>query len=177
MRNTFSVWVVAVVAVLSMTIINCTNKDKTNEAAADGTDSELFSFDHLPKNVAINNIAQKQLATWEAYQEHEENMSYVFNAKKLVDLDLALDEAIRSDKAIDKSDIPADFNTNRILSRLKVRRTYLLQMKAYLGYQKNIDSLTALYIEANNSLNRQFNEIVKQPIDIDPLIFKVFSIG
>lgn len=129
----------------------------------------LFTFQGLPNVVTLNTNAKEIASDWVEYQEFRHSLDVLFNSTTNEDLELAIENLIENEKKLTKGSFPSEFDHNKIKSRIKVNRTFLLKIQADLQNRKDASTSIRQMIDAHNALQGQLNLMVNNPINLDSI--------
>ncbi len=130
----------------------------------------FFTFQDMPEAQTINTKAQEILTDWQEFQDFESSFQVLYRAKNNEDLALAIDDLLNKEKAMVEGEYPETFDNAQIKSRQRVVRTFLLNVKASIIEQTDVDEPMRKMLLANNALRSQFNIMVNSKLDINLIL-------
>lgn len=145
------------------------NQKKNDTVVNDGTEVE-FDVAELPQKTPLDGKASTILKEWPEFNALEASFEALMNVKNLEDLDLALEDLMENQNALEKSEYPEAFDNPEVKSRQRVFKTYILKARAAIEQQ--IDPLPPMLemVTAYNAYRNQFNVIVNNTLDINLIL-------
>ena len=156
-----------ILGILTLVLFSC-SQDKKEEVKNDI--SVVFQVEKLPKLLNIGQNARDILKDWPEYNALETSIKSLYNVKDNEGLSVVMDDIMEKQKLMEDSKFPDTFNTSQIKSRLKVFKTYILKVKANLGY--GIETAVPLkeMVIAYNAMGDQFMVTVNNTLDTQQLL-------
>lgn len=142
-----------------------------NEASTQGQveNGLLFTFQGMPRTVALNGKAKELTAEWKEFKELQRGIDVMYNSVSNADLTLAINDLLEKEKKLGEAEIPEVYDHNKVKSRLKVLRTFILKTEAQLASNRDATSAIKEMLEANNALRNQLNLMVNNPVNLDSI--------
>jgi len=147
---------------------SCSEK-KIDASDTDGTAVE-FDVTKLPKKTRLDGKASTILKEWPEFNALEASFDGLLKVKNLEDLDLALEDLVENEIALEKSPYPEKFDNPEVKSRQRVFKTYILKSRASL--KEFSDPLVPMLemVTAFNAYRNQFNVIVNNTLDVNQIL-------
>ncbi len=158
-----------ILGVLALFLFSC-SQDKKEEAKNET--SVVFHAEKLPKLLNISQNAMDVLKDWPEYNALETSFKALYNVKDNEGLSVVIEDLVEKQKLLEASKFPETFDTPQVQSRLKVFKTYILKVKANMGY--GIETATPLdeMVSAYNAMSDQFMVTVNNTLDTQQLLGK-----
>ena len=128
-------------------------------------DTLEFDYQKMPKRTGINPEATEILNEWSEFQDFNSSFNVLYKATNNEDLVLAIDEIIKKEEELAKSEYPETFDEFQIKSRQRVVKTYLFKVKASIVNNAETTEPTIEMIKAYNALRAQLNVLVNSQLD------------
>ncbi|MCG2460850.1 hypothetical protein K8352_08825 [Flavobacteriaceae bacterium F89] len=148
--------------VFAFILFSC-SQDKKEEMK--GNVSDVFPVEKLPKLMNISQNARDVLKDWPEYNALETSIKALYTVKNDEGLSVVIEDLVEKQKLLEASEFPSTYDTPQVKSRLKVFKTYILKVKANMGY--GIETLTPLgeMVGAYNAMSDQFMVTVNNTLD------------
>lgn len=156
-----------ILGALALFLFSC-SQDKKVEVKNDTL--VVFHAEKLPKLLNISQNAMDILKDWPEYNALETSFKALYNVKDNDGLSVVIDDLVEKQKLLEASTFPDKFDTPQVKSRLKVFKTYILKVKANMGY--GIETAIPLeeMVNAYNAMSDQFMVTVNNTLDTQQLL-------
>ncbi|SHG73587.1 hypothetical protein [Flagellimonas flava] len=151
------------ILLLFLTFFSC--KEKEQSPDQNSLDTLEFDYQKMPKRTGINPEATEILNEWSEFQDFNSSFTVLYKATNNEDLVLAIDELIKKEEELAKSEYPETFDEFQIKSRQRVVKTYLFKVKASIVNNTKTTEPTIEMIKAYNAFRAQLNVLVNSQLD------------
>ncbi len=156
-----------ILGVLALFFCSCA-QDKKEEAKNDTL--AVFHAEKLPTLLNISQNAMDILKDWPEYNALETSFKALYHVKDNDGLSVVIDDLVEKQKLLEASTFPVKFDTPQVKSRLKVFKTYILKVKANMGYGIDTEIPLKEMVEAYNAMSDQFMVTANNTLDTQQLL-------
>jgi len=156
-----------ILGILTLILFSCSQNKKEE---VKGDTSAVFEVEKLPKLLNIGQNARDILKDWPEYNALETSVKSLYNVKDNEGLSVVMDDITEKQKLLEASKFPDTFNTSQIKSRLKVFKTYILKVRANMGYGLGTAVPLEEMVLAYNAMSDQFMVTVNNTLDTEQLL-------
>ncbi|MEP0212258.1 MAG: hypothetical protein ABJD66_03515 [Cellulophaga sp.] len=156
--------------ILIFSVISCSNNKKETVKEEQVADKITFNAKKLPKKIKLDPKVVTVLENWQEYKDFNTAIDGMYKAENDEDLRLTLDQIIDTQKKLEKSTYPEEFNKPHIKSRQTVIKTYTLKTKGAIEYSLDVLEPATELITAYNNFRNQFNIIANNTLDTNLIL-------
>ena len=124
----------------------------------------------IPSPVALNAEVQRMIGPWSEFRDWSERMDVLLVTEGEEDILLLTEEILELVKVLEESTFPDMADRPSVRSRIKVVRTFLIQLEADFHYRQDHRFTVKRLAEAYNALRGQLNRL--PTMTLDPIIFE-----
>lgn len=161
MRFPYLIWT------LCLLLVSC---GETPAEVAQAPAEEALEPLAIPGPVALNAEARQMIGTWSEFREWSERMDVLLETEGEEDILLLTEEILELMKVLEESAFPDMADRPSVRSRIKVVRTFLIQLEADFHYRQDHRFTVKRMAEAYNALRGQLNRL--PTMTLDPTIFE-----
>ncbi|WP_303540032.1 MULTISPECIES: hypothetical protein [unclassified Cellulophaga] len=151
-------------------MISCSDTKKETVKEEQVADKITFNAKKLPKKIKLDPKVVAVLENWQEYKDFNAAIDGMYKAENDEDLRLTLDQIIDTQKKLEKSTYPEEFNKPHIKSRQTVIKTYTLKTKGAIEYSLDVLEPATELITAYNNFRNQFNIIANNTLDTNLIL-------
>ena len=133
-------------------------------------EQEVLESVTIPPPIALNTEARQLTEAWPEFRDWSERMERILETEEEEELKLLTEETLELTKALEASKFPELADRSSVRSRVKVVKTFLLQLEADFHYRLDYRFSIKRMAEAYNALRGQLNRL--PALELDPKIFE-----
>ena len=154
-------------AIFCLLVASCREAPPPRDVAEEAADSTAVA---IPERIALNAGAQAMVESWAEYRDWEERMEVLLATEAPEEVRLLTEELLELTEVLEASEFPEKADRPAVRSRIKVVRTFLLQLQADFHYRLPYRFSQKRTAEAYNALKEQLNRV--PGMDLDPQLFE-----